>query len=152
VPAVDSFDKYYVAPAGVDPNTIIQFIAFKKDDKVEVNEAGLIVDKKYHYFMTLSDWNRYVNGNNWYIFNDKRFVKTTYGEENEDTYSISYTFKYIYNGTPARRDLGNKCLTYDGYLSGLNNIEIIKGKKISIANRSEINISEDIDSFVIVYN
>ena len=152
VPAVDDSNRYYVAPAGVDPNTIIQFIAFKKDDKIEVDETGLIVDKKYHYFTTLKDWNRYISANKWYIFNDKRFVETTYGDGNEKTYSISYTFKYIYDGTPARSDLGNKCLTYDGYLNGLNNIETIKGKKISITDRSEINISDDIDSFVTVYN
>jgi hypothetical protein len=34
---------------------------------------------------------------------------------------------------------------YDGYLDSINNISVSCGKKISIADRTEINITEDID-------
>jgi hypothetical protein len=70
--------------------------------------------------------------------------------------TISHTYRYIRNDTDvlgtAKEALGNKCLTYDGYLSDINDTNIIKGKKFSITNRTEVNISEDIDQYVTVYN
>lgn len=144
-------NKYYIAPTQINPKALIQFIAFKNLDEINVDETGLITNKNCHYVMTLEQWNNLITSNNWYIFNDKRFIKTSYGEI-QDNYEISYNYKYILNGTPAQQDLGNKCLTYDGYLNNLNNIELIKGKKISITDRTEINISDNIDAFVTVYN
>lgn len=149
-PAHDSDGKYYIAPTQVNPNTLIQFIAFKKSDEVNVDEAGLITNKNYHYIMTLDEWNK-LNTNNWYIFNDQRFVETSSGSGGT-TYSMSYNFKYIMQSNEDQFDKGNKCIIYDSYLSNLNNIEAIKGKKISITDRTEMNIAEDIDSFVKVYN
>lgn len=150
IPAFDNTGKYYIAPTEVNPNTLIQFIAFKKTDEVNIDEAGLIIDKDYHYVMTLKQWNSMAT-NMWYIFNDTRYVETTYGSSGA-IQSMSYSFKYLKESDEDQLDEGNKCITYDGYLSGLNNIEIIKGKKISITDRTEMNISNDIDSFVKVYN
>lgn len=150
-PAYDEVNgNYYVAPAEVNPNTLIQFIAFTSTDVLEIDETGLIVNKDCHYIMTLEEWNS-MNTNQWYIFNDIRYVETNNGNE-EDSYEMSYNFKYILESNEDQFDKGNKCITYEGYLSNLKNNEIIKGKKISIADRTEMNISEDIDSFVTVYN
>lgn len=148
--ATTSDGKYYLAPSDINPKGLIQFIAFKSISDLNIDESGLIIDKNYHYIMTIEQWNDLISNNLWYIFNDKRYVKTSYGEV-EDNYEISYNYKYLFNGTPAEQDLGNKCITYEGYLNSANT-EIIKGKKISITDRTEINISPEIDSFVSVYN
>jgi len=34
---------------------------------------------------------------------------------------------------------------YDGYLTKINDLEVENGKKISISDRTEVNISEEID-------
>lgn len=150
-PAIASDNKYYVAPADINPKGLIQFIAFKKSDDIKIDEAGLITNKDCHYVITIEEWNNLVDKELWYIFNDKRYVNTSFSSIN-DNYKMSYNYKYIFNGTPAERDLGNKCIIYEGYLGGLNRHEIIKGKKISITDRTEINIAPDIDAFVKVYN
>jgi len=48
-----NFNSYALAPNNVNPNTYIQFLAFGDRDKLEIDEAGLILNKDYHYFMTL---------------------------------------------------------------------------------------------------
>jgi hypothetical protein len=63
---------------------------------------------------------------------------------------ISHTFKYLKDGEGHILDTdyesrGNKCVIYDGYLNNVQENSIVKGKKFSITNRTEINISEDID-------
>lgn len=150
MPAHNENNDYYIAPFEINPNTLIQFIAFTASDLLEIDEAGLIVNKDCHYVMTLQEWNK-MNTNTWYIFNDVRYVETTNGIDN-DVYSMSYNFKHILNNAEDQQDKGNKCITYEGYLNNLKNNEIIKGKKISIADRTEMNISKDIDAFVTVYN
>jgi hypothetical protein len=48
--------------------------------------------------------------------------------------------------TPAHRNIvGNWCAYYDGYLDKINSIEVLYGKKISVTDRTAINISPEID-------
>lgn len=147
-----NFNSYALAPNNVNPNTYIQFLAFGDRDKLEIDEAGLILNKDYHYFMTLEQWNSNLSTNYWYIFEDTRYVETKF-ESTENKVQINYTFKYLTNATSNGyvRSLGNKIAFYNGYLGELNDFGTIKGKKISIADRTEINISKEIDSFVTVY-
>jgi len=103
--------------------------------------------------MTLEQWNNNISNNLWYIFEDTRYVNTTF-ESSNDNVEMNYTYKYIAETSSSGyvRSLGNKIITYEGYLGEINDFGTIKGKKISIADRTEMNISKEIDSFVTVYN
>lgn len=133
--------SYYVAPTTIDPSAFIQFIAIPKGAKVEIDESGLIVNKDYTYVMTVEQWNENINGNSWYLFEDQK-------DNSGDTRKKIVTSDE--EGT--NKFYGNKITTYDGYLSSINAVEVDKGKKISISNRTEKNISEEIDQYVTVYN
>ena len=147
-----------VAPASVDPRTLIQFLVIPDTEKVEIDDAGVIVSKDYSYFMTLDQWNKNIKANVWYMFEDTRLVKAeVLGAADLNDQTISHTYRYIYNygnetiiGT-YKEALGNKAVYYDGYLSDIGENNIVKGKKISISDRTELNISEDIDQYVTVY-
>lgn len=154
-------DKLVIAPDSVDPRTIIQFIAYPPNTVLQIDDAGVILDKDYSYFMTLDMWNQLIADRgedtpNWYIFEDTRLVKAeSLGSSNLAGAEISHTFKYlskIPEEEPALRFLGNKWVTYEGYLNDIDNNLIVKGKKFSITNRTELNITEEIDQYTTVYN
>lgn len=150
--------KLVLAPDSVDPRTIIQFLAIPSNAQIKLDEEGVIQNKDFHYFMTLRQWNEMISKNNpWYFFEDTRLVSAeALGYDDLSNASISHTYRYLYWGGDSVLDtyqesFGNKAVFYDGYLSDIDNINIILGKKFSIADRSEINISDEIDSFVTVY-
>ncbi len=149
-------EELALAPPSVDPRYLIQFICIPKGEEVEIDDAGLIVNKNYSYFMTLKQWNEQVNTNYWYVFKDTRYT-SSYIDNNEDDFPISHTYKYFDNDSNGsylntyHEALGNKIVYYEGYASEFAESGIVKGKKISVADRSEINISEEIDSYVTVY-
>jgi len=149
--AVDG--KLILAPQSVDPRTIIQFYAIPKTGILELDDGGVIMNKDYTFFMTLADWNNAVQGNKWYIFEDTRLVQAeALGSADVQAPSISHTFKYKSDKENSIDSLGNKYVTYDGYLCDVNENSIVKGKKFSITNRTEVNISEEIDQYTTVYN
>lgn len=149
--AVDG--KLILAPQSVDPRTIIQFYAIPKTGLLELDDGGVIMNKDYTFFMTLADWNNAVQGNKWYIFEDTRLVQAeALGSADVQAPSISHTFKYKSDKENNIDSLGNKYVTYDGYLCDVNENSIVKGKKFSITNRTEVNISEEIDQYTTVYN
>jgi hypothetical protein len=45
--------KLIIAPQSVDPRTLIQFIAFPENTVLEIDDAGVITNTDYSYFMTL---------------------------------------------------------------------------------------------------
>ena len=130
--------SYAIAPTTVDPNALIQFIAIPKGAKVEIDEAGLLLNKDYTYVMTVDDWNNTINSNWFYKFETspqdkkKNFFQTD---------SVDFNLKAV----------GNFAAYYEGYLDRINDIEVINGKKISITDRTEINVSDEIDQYVTVY-
>ena len=149
--AVDG--KLILAPQSVDPRTIIQFYAIPKTGILELDDGGVIMNKDYTFFMTLADWNNAVQGNKWYIFEDTRLVQAeALGSADVQAPSISHTFEYKSDKENNIDSLGNKYVTYDGYLCDVNENSIVKGKKFSITNRTEVNISEEIDQYTTVYN
>lgn len=115
-------NSYALAPQSIDPNTLIQFIAIPSGAEVEIDESGLLLNKNYSYVMTLAQWNENVQSGVLYNVEDKCL------------------------GT------GNQVVSYDGYLDSINDVSITFGKSIKISDRTEINISEDIDQYVTVYN
>ena len=173
--AISINNKLILAPQSVDPRTLIQFYAIPKTGILELDEDGVILNKDYTYFMTLSEWNEMVNwdGDNkwWYMFEDTRLVYgEVLGSADVARPSISHTFKYLSNGLKVYTDgqgiihrvdkykgtdyesCGNRCVTYDGYLSDVNNHTIVKGKKFSITDRTEVNVSEDVNAYPTIYN
>lgn len=122
---INSIKSYYLAPKSIDPTHLIQFIAIPNNAELQIDEAGLIIDKNYSYVMTLADWNNNVNTNIYYDPEKKKMEQSL---------------------------VANKVVGYEGYLDKIGETDISFGKKISITDRTEINISEDIDQYVTVYN
>lgn len=156
--ALKEDNRFVISPQSVDPKTLIQFIAIPKNRKIEVDDQGVILNKECHYFMTLRQWNELIQKNLWYFFEDTRLVNAeTLGSKDLMDASISHTFRYLYSaGTEKildtyKESYGNKVVIYDGYLNDADD-NTLMGRKYSIADRTEINISEDIDQYVIVYN
>lgn len=141
---------YAIAPNSINPNHLIQFMAFSDNTELEIDEAGLILNTDHHYIITIEQWNELVKENYWYIFEDKRLVQVY--NNGKDVGQISHTFKYLAN-SPSRekQPYGNKYVYYDGYLSNWGHTEVLYGKKISITDRTENNINEEIDQFTTVY-
>lgn len=117
--------SYYLTPKSIDPTYLIQFIAIPQGIEVQIDEAGLLVNKDYSYVMTLADWNNNVNTNIYYDLEKKKMEQSL---------------------------VANKVVGYNGYLEKIGDTDISFGKRISITDRTEINISEDIDQYVVVYN
>lgn len=130
--------SYALAPISVDPNYLIQFMAFPIKPELNIDDNGMITNKNYHYVMTVRQWNENVIKKYFYQFES---IEKDNGKN----------FK-TYDGEDFSLLEGNYAVYYDGYLSEVNGVEIDKAKKISITNRTEINISEDIDQYVTVYN
>lgn len=124
---INGITSYCLTPSSIDPTFLIQFIAIPSNKEVLIDEAGLLVNKDCSYVMTLKDWNETVKTNIYY---------------NSETLSFDNNKNHV----------SNKIVCYDGYLGNIRDTEIIFGKKISITDRTEINISEDIDQYVTVYN
>lgn len=158
--AIDIDGKLILAPQSVDPRTLIQFYAIPKTAMLELDDGGVIMNKDYTFFMTLTDWNNAVKMAKdwWYIFEDTKLVTAeVLGSADVAQPSISHTFKYLKDGENKIlgtdfESRGNKCVIYDGYLSDVNENSIVKGKKFSVTNRTEVNISEEIDQYSTVYN
>lgn len=126
--------SYFLSPDSMDPNYLIQFIVIPKGAEVQIDESGLLVDKNYSYIMTLEDWNNIVNTDIVYNLEDKIVI------QNQQNNSI-------------QRELNeNRVVCYEGYLEKIGDTEVTFGKKISITDRTEINITEEIDQYVTVYN
>ena len=58
--------SYAIAPATVDPTALIQFMAIPKGAEVEIDEAGLILNKDFTYVMTVQEWNDNLNSEYYY--------------------------------------------------------------------------------------
>lgn len=133
--------SYALAPATVDPSALIQFIAIPEDAVVEIDEAGLIVNKEFTYVMTVAQWNEALKHNKWF------YEFEPFNQFIDGVKRVNKTFKE--EGSLAT---GNYCAYYEGYLNSIGDQEVVNGKKISISDRTEINPTDDIDQFVTVYN
>ena len=132
--------SYAIAPTTVDPNALIQFIAIPKGATVEIDEAGLLNSKNFTYVMTIEDWNESIGSQWFYKF------EIDGQNKNKEFYQIE--------GKPnfQQRAVGNLAAYYEGYLDKIGELEVINGKKISITDHTEINISDEIDQYVTIYN
>lgn len=126
---IENIKSYLIAPPTIDPNYLIQFLAIPKNAEVLIDEAGLIVNKDYHYVLPLKEWVKLLSNQKFPYY---------------DPMEHKMVDKENIHGVPA--------IVYDGYLEKINDTEVNFGKKISIIDRTEINISEEIDQYVTVYN
>lgn len=136
--------SYALSPKTVDPNGLIQFMAFPSGTKLNIDENGLIIDKDYHYVMTVKTWNELLEDKSEYFYAFEKLSQKDFSKDfltSEQAKAIAY-----------RNLIGCWCVYYNDYLNKINDIEIDNGKKISISNRTEINISDEIDQYVTVYN
>lgn len=124
---LNNITSYYLAPQSIDPTSLIQFIAIPSGAEVQIDEAGLLVNKNYSYVMTLKEWNDTIETGLYYDVENKVIKES---------------------GSA----ICNKIVCYEGYLENIGDIELTFGKKISVTDRTEINISKDIDQYVTVYN
>lgn len=146
--------SYALAPSTVDPNSLIQFLAIPKNAEVEIDEKGLILNKNYHYVMTVKQWNDYLKDKQdgyFYQFENSSNVNRikkfySYNELQSSESEIEQTSEAM------REITGNWCAYYEGYLNKIGDLDATYGKKIVISNRTEINISDEIDQYVKVYN
>lgn len=128
--------SYAIAPKTVDPTALIQFIAIPDGAAVEIDEAGLIVSKEFSYVMTVEQWNKNVKSNQFYRFLPEKSPKS---------------FEVKNSLTFEDWACGNLAVGYEGYLDKIGETDVVHGKKISISDRTEINVSKEIDQFVTVY-
>lgn len=117
--------SYYLTPKSIDPTSLIQFIAIPYNAELNIDEAGLLINKDYSYVMTLADWNENVNTKIFYNLENKTLEESLFS---------------------------NKVVGYKGYLEKIGDTDVSFGKKISITDRTEINISKEINQYVTVYN
>ena len=118
-------------------------MAFPKDVELEIDESGMIMNNNYHYVMTLKQWNEKIKDNSDYFYefdslkkSEKNTVKFLKKDSSKDFPLIS----------------GNWCVYYDGLLDMIGDQPVLTAKKISIKDRTEINVSKEIDQYVKVYN
>lgn len=141
VETMEGYTSYLLAPPSIDPTHLIQFMVIPAGAEVEIDEAGLIVNKDFTYVMTVEQWNQQVKNKFWYT---KDLNKDAGGTQEKKIIEK--------DSAPENYWFYNKCVVYDGYLNSINDIEVDKGKKICISDRTELNISEEIDQYVTVYN
>lgn len=132
--------SYAIAPATVDPTALIQFMAIPKGAEVEIDEAGLILNKDFTYVMTVQEWNDNLNSEYYYKFLPKT---------RKDIKTFTQHSGYL---TYEEAAVGNKAAYYEGYLDRINDLEVLYGKKISVTDRTEVNITDGIDQYVKIYN
>lgn len=132
---IEGVRSYALSPPSLDPTYLIQFIALPMAAELQIDESGLLVNKDYTYVMTLEQWNKNVKSLFYYDLENKSYRDVdNYGEPQQEKYRM------------------NKIVTYNGYLEKIGHTDVTFAKKISISDRTEINISEEIDQYVTVYN
>lgn len=146
-PATYGDKGYALAPNTIDPNGLIQFMYIPEGAEVEVGTDLLLMNKEYTYVITVKEWNEMLEqiSDYFYCFEDYSITLSDGKFKVKKLLPrVEFTTKdYIH---------GNWACYYEGYLEQIGDLEILDGKKISITDRTEINISEDINQYVKVYN
>lgn len=150
---------YALQPTSKDPSALIQFIYFKPNDKVIVDEAGTIVNNDCHYVITVEEWNRLLEKIyiekikdlpdnqdkgviHWYT--ELIDINTTTGVTETTKYDLETVNKirFTKNVIPSDSTIDDFTwypVYYEGYLSEINEQEVFAARKISITNRTEFN-------------
>lgn len=160
--------KYALQPASKNPSDLIQFIFFDENSIIEINENGVVTNNNYHYVIKISEWNEILekNINKTAQINEEDegviyWTSPTHDSaEDVSTYALTTKYetaidnnvRYSKNVRPDTRTIDDFCwypVYYDGYLDKIDDIEVGMARKISIADRTELNLKDDI--YVTVY-
>ncbi len=126
--------KYYaLQPASTNPKDIIQFIYINNQKPAIIDESSVLTNYNYTYILTVESWDKQNQSQEKVYYVDDTGATKEFGR---NKYSInSINWKPVY---------------YDGFLTAVDNKPVTKARRINIANRTELNLYDDI--FVEVYN
>lgn len=155
---------YALQPVSENPRDLIQFLFFNKNDEVLIDEEGIVANKNCHYLITIEQWNEALKKQlkdnsegliHWtspiqkekegYTLN-KLYTTEKITKDNEE---IIYTTK-VFPNTRTIDNFNWYPVYYEGYLDKINDEEVSKARKISITDRTELNLNSDV--YTTVYN
>lgn len=155
---------YALQPVSENPRDLIQFLFFNKNDEVLIDEEGIVANENCHYLITIEQWNealkKQLKNNSeglihWtspvqkdtetYTLN-KLYTTEKITKDNEE---IIYTTK-VFPNTRTIDNFNWYPVYYEGYLDKINDEEVSKARKISITDRTELNLNSDV--YTTVYN
>lgn len=155
---------YALQPVSENPRDLIQFLFFNENDEVLIDEEGIVANENCHYLITIEQWNEALKkqlknnseglihwtsptqeGKEGYTLNK---LYTT-AETIKDNEKIIYTTK-VFPNTRTIDNFNWYPVYYEGYLDKINDEEVSKARKISITDRTELNLNSDV--YTTVYN
>lgn len=155
---------YALQPVSENPRDLIQFLFFNENDEVLIDEEGVVANKNCHYLITIEQWNETLKKQ--LKDNSKGFIHwTSPVQKDTETYTLNKLYttaettkdneKIIYTTKvfPNTRTIDNfnwYPVYYEGYLDKINDEEVSKARKISITDRTELNLNSDV--YTTVYN
>lgn len=155
---------YALQPVSENPRDLIQFLFFNENDEVLIDEEGVVANKNCHYLITIEQWNEALKKQ--LKDNSKGLIHwTSPAQEEKDGYTLNKLYttvettkdneKIIYTTKvfPNTRTIDNfnwYPVYYEGYLDRINDEEVSKARKISITDRTELNLNSDV--YTTVYN
>lgn len=155
---------YALQPVSENPRDLIQFLFFNENDEVLIDEEGVVANKNCHYLITIEQWNEALKKQ--LKNNSEGLIHwTSPAQEEKEGYTLNklYTTEKIIKDNeeiiyttrvfPNTRTIDNfnwYPVYYEGYLDKINDEEISKARKISITDRTELNLNSDV--YTTVYN
>ena len=155
---------YALQPVSENPRDLIQFLFFNENDEVLIDEEGVVANKNCHYLITIEQWNEALkkqlkNNSEGLIHWTSPVQKDTEtytlnklyttAETTKDNEKIIYTTK-VFPNTRTIDNFNWYPVYYEGYLDKINDEEVSKARKISITDRTELNLNSDV--YTTVYN
>lgn len=155
---------YALQPVSENPRDLIQFLFFNENDEVLIDEEGVVANENCHYLITIEQWNEALkkqlkNNSEGLIHWTSPLQEETKGYTLNKLYTTAETIKdnekiiYTTKVFPNTRTIDNfnwYPVYYEGYLDRINDEEVSKARKISIADRTELNLNSDV--YTTVYN
>ena len=155
---------YALQPVSENPRDLIQFLFFNENDEVLIDEEGVVANKNCHYLITIEQWNEALkkqlkNNSEGLIHWTSPVQKDTETYTLNKLYTTTETIKdnekiiYTTKVFPNTRTIDNFNLYhvyYEAYLDKINDEEVSKARKISITDRTELNLNSDV--YTTVYN
>lgn len=155
---------YALQPVSENPKDLIQFLFFNENDEVLIDEEGIVANKNCHYLITIEQWNEALKKQ--LKNNSEGLIHwTSPTQEEKEGYTLNKLYttaetikdneKIIYTTKvfPNTRTIDNfnwYPVYYEGYLDKINDEEVSKARKISITDRTELNLNSDV--YTTVYN
>ena len=155
---------YALQPVSENPRDLIQFLFFNENNEVLIDEEGVVANKNCHYLITIEQWNEALkeqlkNNSEGLIHWTSPVQKDTEtytlnklyttAETTKDNEKIIYTTK-VFPNTRTIDNFNWYPVYYEGYLDKINDEEVSKARKISITDRTELNLNSDV--YTTVYN